>query len=93
MRGVWGMFGRREQAMERAGALAAGRAALRVLEYAWGKPKEELAVALETPENPLDLTRMTHDERQALIARAAREHPDLAAALLGPRAVRDTYGS
>ena len=68
----------------------AWRAALRVLEYAWGKPKEELAVELETSENPLDLTRMTLDERQALIRRAASEHPDLARALLGPRAVAET---
>jgi hypothetical protein len=44
-----------------------------VLEYAWGKPKEELAVELETPENPLDLVRMTREQRQTLIANLAGE--------------------
>ena len=69
---------------------AAWRAALRVREYAWGKPKDELAVELETPENPLDVARMPREQRQELVRKIAAQHPDLVERLLGPAAVAET---
>ena len=63
---------------------AAWRAALRVLEYAWGKPKEELAVEVEMPENPLDVARMPREQRLALIARLARQQPEVVREIMGP---------
>ena len=39
------------------------------------------------PENPLDVARMSREQRQALLARLARQQPEVVRALLGPNAV------
>lgn len=64
-----------------------------MLEYAWGKPKEELTVELETTENPLDVARMPREQRARLIANVAKEHPDLVRRLLGSNPAAETHES
>jgi len=64
------------------------RAAEAWLSRVYGRPKETIETSVATPD-PLDVAKMTTEERNALKRRLIAQHPDIAEQVLGLRVVRD----